>query len=181
MAVAWRGRNVSRLPNGIEPTLGPLLIVAASYATSPVGPYLELAVGQPARLGARFGSCVTTMIVDSAAPRDAGRRHWGFPKELGSLSWSVDGEDRTLRWEERGLVIRSHPIGPSLPAFVPYVSLQQRADGPVSVSGRLRGRARLSRVELSVPAGDPLAVLDGRYSGAMVAEAKVTMSQARRI
>ena len=50
---------------------------------------------------ARIGICVTTMVVTSVDARLGGRVNWGFPKELGTVSWLEEGDDRILRWEER--------------------------------------------------------------------------------
>ena len=139
-----------------------MLVVAVRYTGSPVGPYLELAVGEPARLGTRLGWCMTTMVVDDAASRVAGRAAWGFPKELGTLVWDRDGEVRSLRWVERGVEVRGVPARWRLPVLVPVRALQRRTDGPVIVPGRLRGVARPARVEVEVGgADDPLAPLAG--------------------
>lgn len=99
------------LPPGLHPFFGPHLVVAARYEDSPVGPYLEIAVATPARFGAHVGMCSTTMVVNSREARDAGIEHWGFPKELGNLSWSEDGNSETVRWEERGIELRH--VGPA--------------------------------------------------------------------
>ena len=155
------------------------MIAAARYETSPVGPYLELAVAEPVRLGARLGTCVTTIVVDSAASQDVGRARWGLPKQLGTLHWSFEGDSVALTWEERGVVVIGHPAGPRFPALVPFRSLQDRSDGPVRFGGLMRGRGRLSRVDVEVPPGDPLAPLAGRHSGLRVTRGSVTMGRAR--
>src|SRR5215210_5409004 len=48
-------RALAQLPWGLESLPGPCLVAGLCYSDSPVGPYLELAVGQPARLGMRPG------------------------------------------------------------------------------------------------------------------------------
>lgn len=179
MCFATCERRAAPLPPGLQRIPGPVLVVAARYATSPVGPYLELAVAEPVRLGARVGTCATVMVVDSAASRQAGRTRWGFPKELGTLHWSAEGDDVVLRWEERGVVVRGRPAGPAFPAIVPYWSLQARADGPIRVGGLLRGSGRFSRVDIDVGPEDPLACLTGRHRGMAVTKATVTMGAAR--
>jgi len=63
----------------------------------------------------------------------------------------------------------------SLSAVLPYSSLQCRADGPVWVTGRLRGSARLARVELIVPADDQLSFLVGPHRGVFFGSAAVKM------
>src|SRR3954451_5257158 len=87
------------LPVGVGRLPGPALVVALRYTDSPVGPFLELAVAEPARLRLRAGFCVTTSVVSAAPARVGGRLGWGFPRELGRLSWAVDGPDSVLRWD----------------------------------------------------------------------------------
>lgn len=173
------GRRDAPLPAGLQRLPGPVLVVAARYATSPLGPYLELAVLEPVRVGLHVGTCATMMVVDSAESRDAGRIRWGFPKELGSLHWSSEDDAVSLEWEERAMVVRSQPCGPAFPALVPFRSLQSRADEPVRIDGVLRGPARFSRMEITVGSEDPLASLAGRHRGTAVARASLTMGQAR--
>jgi hypothetical protein len=169
------------LPDGLERLPGPTLVVAVSYTGSPVGPYLELAVGEPARLGLRPGWCITTMVVDSAESRLGGRLNWGYPKELGSLTWRSDGDQRTLRWAERDLEVSAGSSGARLPFLAPVRSLQRRADGPVAVPGRLRGRANLTSVGITVGRdGDDLAVLAGPHPGVHVAGMRFLIRPARR-
>jgi hypothetical protein len=179
--LGWvRPGAVGPLPVDLSPLPGPTLLTAARYDHSPVGPYLELAVGQPARLGARPGVCITTMVVNSADSRIGGRVNWGFPKQVGTLTWTVDGEGRSLRWEERDIVVRASPSGPAVPVFVPLRALQRRADGPVVVPGRLWGRGRVSRIDVDVPAGDPLAGLAGRHWGFLVSGLHLVVDPARQ-
>lgn len=170
----------STLPFGLARLPGPVLVVAVCYTDSPVGPYLELAVGEPARLGARPGWCITTMVVDSAESRIGGRLNWGFPKQLGTLLWEVDGAERRLRWTERSIEITGRASGVPLPFLVPVRSLQRRTDGPVVVPGRLWGRARLTRLHVSVPADDPLAGLAGSRRGVHVAGMRFLIRPARQ-
>lgn len=163
---------------GLDPLPGPRLVVAARYDQSPVGAYRELAVAEPARLGARVGMCVTTMVVTTPEARLRGRAQWGMPKELGALDWFEDGEVRVLRWVERDVEVRGDPLGPPLPTLVPFRTLQRRSDGPVSASAHLRGLARAARVEIGVPQGDPLDWLEGRHLGTVVASARLVMGEA---
>ncbi|MBW3580924.1 MAG: acetoacetate decarboxylase family protein [Actinobacteria bacterium] len=173
-------RPAAPLPWGLRPLPGPALVVAAAFATSPVGPYLELAVGEPARLGARPGWCITTMVVDSAASRLGGRLNWGFPKELGTLVWHADGAERELRWVERGIIVRGSATGLPLPVLVPVRTLQRRSDGPVVVPGGLRGRGRLGTIEIDVPEDDQLGSLGGRHLGMHVAGMRILVRPARQ-
>lgn len=167
------------IPDGIGRLPGPCSLSATRFDDSPVGPYRELAVAQPAHLGARPGMCVTTMVVTSVDARLGGRVNWGFPKELGTLVWLAEGDVRVLRWEERGIVVRASPTGPPLPVLCPLRSLQRRADGMVSVRGHFRGRGRIARVDVDVPADDPLAGLAGRHRGLMVSGMRLVVHPAR--
>ncbi|HVF14838.1 MAG TPA: acetoacetate decarboxylase family protein, partial [Acidimicrobiales bacterium] len=139
VCVVWRPGAKSSLPTGLHHVPGPHLVVAANYLTSPVGPYLELAVAQPARHGTRVGMCVTTMGCGSSAACEAGLERWGFPKRSAGLGWTEDGSELVVRWEDRGIVVRAAARARTVPAILPYNSLQRRADGPVWVTGRLRG------------------------------------------
>lgn len=168
VTLARGGRATGPMPHGLRRVPGPTLIAAVRYTGSPVGPYLALAIGEPARLGPRVGWCITTMVVDSAASRLGGRASWGFPKELGTLSWDRDGDERVLRWAERQVAVRGVPGRLRLPALVPVRALQRRGDGPVVVPGRLRGVARLARVTVEAPTDDPLAPLAGHHRGVTV-------------
>jgi acetoacetate decarboxylase len=173
-----RGAHVT-LPTGLQRLPGPAMIGAARYADSPVGPYHELAVGIPARLGARPGLCITTMVVDSADSRVGGRRNWGFPMELGTLVWEADGDERELRWVERGIVVRGRPSGPVLPVLLPVRNVQRRSDSAVMVPARLRGRGRLARLEVEVGENDPLVWLAGRHRGLLVSGVRFVLDPAR--
>ena len=171
---------IGPIPPGITRIRGPVLVVAVHYRGSPVGPYLELGVGEPARLGARLGWCFTTMVVDSPESRTDGRANWGFPKELGTLAWDRDGDERELRWAERQLVVRGLPTSLRAPVLVPVRALQRRGDGPVVVPGRLRGLARFARVEVEVPRGDQLESLAGWHRGATVDGMRFVVRPARQ-
>lgn len=174
----WRGPRPD-LPPDLDALPGPCLVIAARYDHSPVGAYRELTVGEPARLGARPGYCITTMVVDSADSRLGGRLNWGFPKELGTLRWEAEGEQRGLVWEERKVSVRAVPAGPAMPVVLPMRCLQRRADGMVVVPGRLRGRARVSRVEVEAVDGDLLEGLAGRHRGLLVAGLHLRVDPAR--
>lgn len=180
LAFASVKQPLGDIPEGLRRVPGPCSITAARYDDSPVGPYRELAIGQPAHLGARLGLCITTMVVTSVDSRLGGRINWGFPKEMGTLVWLDEGDDRVLRWEERDIVVRASPVGPPLPVLLPLRALQRRADGLVSIRGHARGRGRVAHVDVEVPADDPLAALAGRHRGLMLAGMRLVMNPARR-
>ncbi|HET7718835.1 MAG TPA: hypothetical protein VFK43_02630, partial [Acidimicrobiales bacterium] len=73
LALASVKQPLGDVPEGLRRVPGPCSITAARYDDSPVGPYRELAVGQPAHLGARLGLCITTMVVTSVDSRLGGR------------------------------------------------------------------------------------------------------------
>ena len=179
VCLARGGGLVGPMPEGVRRIAGPCLVVAARYTGSPVGPYLELAVGEPARLGTRIGWCFTTMVVDSAESRIGGRASWGFPKELGTLVWSRDGALRSMRWVERDVTVSAVASRVRLPAMVPVRALQRRADGPVVVPGRLRGLARVARVSVSAPPSDAFSSLGGSHLGVVVDSMRFVVRPAR--
>jgi len=168
------------LPAGLHPVPGPLVVSAARFTESPVGPYLELSVAEPARVGARVGLCVTLMVVNSPDCRLGGRLNWGLPRELGTLRWLADDDERTLAWEDRDLVVRGEPSGPSVPMVAPVRSLQRRADGLVVVGGHLRGHARPARIEITAPDTDALAGLTGSHRGMLLSGVRMVVNPARR-
>ncbi|MDQ1397491.1 MAG: hypothetical protein QOG64_2750 [Acidimicrobiaceae bacterium] len=171
----------SVFPPGIGRLPGPIVVIAIRYTESPVGPFLELAIAEPARVGLRPGWTVTTSVVSAPPARIGGRLGWGFPRELGTLTWSRDGEGSTLRWEDRDIVVRSpEPGGGHWPFLVPMRSLQRRADGPVIVPGHGRGRARFGRLAVEAPQDDPLASLAGDHFGITVTGMRTLLRPARR-
>jgi hypothetical protein len=180
VALARCRDSLGPLPPELRPMPGPVLVVGVHYDGSPVGPYLELGIGEPARLGARLGWCFTTMVVDSPDSRTDGRANWGFPKELGTLTWDRDGDERELHWAERQLVVRGRPTALRAPMLVPVRALQRRGDGPVVVPGRLRGLARYAHVDVEVATGDPFAPLAGRHRGATVDSMRFVVRPARQ-
>lgn len=174
-----RPRPPGAMPDGIRAAPGPCAIGATRYTDSPVGPYLQLTVAVPARLGARLGWCVVLMVVDRQDARTGARLNWGYPAELGALGWSADGEERELTWVDRGIVVRGRARGPKVPMVLPRRDLQHRGDGPVLVPGRVGGLWRLAAVAVEVPPEDPLAVLAGRHPGAHIGGVHRVVREAR--
>jgi hypothetical protein len=176
-----RRRRPVELPGGLHPLAGlPRLIRATAYADSPVGPFVELVVAEPARLGLRPGWTTVSMAVSNAEARVAGRRSWGYPTELATLHWHGDGSHRELVWEERELVMTARLIEPPLPILLPVLGLQRRGDGPVVVPGRLRGIARFAKVEVTVPEGNgALSLLAGRHPGIAISGLKLLRRPSR--
>jgi len=168
-------------PPELRPMPGPRLLAAVRWADSPVGPYLQLTVAQPARLGVRPGLCSTTTVVNSTDARVGGIVNWGFPAELGTLEWSPTADGAELRWKERDITVRGRLLGRrALPLLIPMRSVQHRADGPVVIPGRCRGWAR--RARLSVEVGDeddPLRPMAGSHRGMHVGGLRVVVDPAR--
>lgn len=154
-------------------------MAAVCYTGSPVGPYLELAIGEPARLGLRPGWCITTMVVDSSESRLGGRLNWGYPKDLGTLTWRSSGDERELHWVERDVTVTGRCSRLRLPFLLPVRSLQRRGDGPVVVPGRLRGRASLTSVQVEAGGGSDLGDLTGAHPGVHVAGMRFLIRPAR--
>lgn len=180
VALARCSPSPAPLPVGLASVPGPLLVVASRFTDSPVGAYLELAIGRPARLGLRPGWCFTTMVVDRPEARLGGRLNWGFPKELGRLVWAQDGDERELRWVDRDVCVRGVPSKLVLPFLLPLRSVQRRGDGPVVIPTRVRGRGRPATVTLYAPQDDPLAPAAGNHRGLHVAGMRFVVRPARR-
>lgn len=173
------------LPQGIGPLPGRAALVAVSYTDSPVGPYLELSLALPARLGLRPALCVVFQVVSSSDARLGYRTNWGLPATVGPLRWSAEGDERVLRCEEPGIEVRGVPVGPAVPALVPVRSVQRRADGPVVLPRRFVALVRLSRTTVVVAdtadghAGVGLHGLAGVHPGAVMAGARILARPAR--
>jgi len=159
---------------------GPVLVGAVRYTNTPVGPYLEFAVGEPAWLRNRPGFAITTMVVDSPASRLGGRANWGFPKEMGLLRWTTDGLERELRWSDRDITVHATTSGRrGMPAWVPVHAIQPMPDGDAIVPGRLWGWLTPARVQIDVPSGDPLAPIAGHHTGALLSSFGFVVGPAR--
>ncbi|HET9444071.1 MAG TPA: acetoacetate decarboxylase family protein, partial [Acidimicrobiales bacterium] len=175
----------SLLPEGVRFLPGPAALVAAHYTDSPVGPYLELSLAVPARLGLRPGLSVVLQLLSSTEARTGYRHNWGLPATVGQLSWLVDGEARVLRCRRPDLEVRGIPGRPPIPAVVPIRSLQRRADGPVVLPRRLVALVRPARMEVTVDqvGGDgsdvDLGFLAGSHPGLMMATARISAHPAR--
>lgn len=168
------------LPAGVQPLPGPAFVFGVRYTDSPVGPYLEFGVARFGRLGLRPGLCQTVGVVSVAPAKVGARLNWGFPAELGELTWAAGADGATVvRWEDRGVALRAVPWGVSLPAVLPMRGVQHRGDGPVLVPRRLAALLRFARVEVLVPEGDPLACVAGRHGGAVLSGARLLVRPAR--
>ncbi len=174
----WRGR-APVFAEGLVRLPGPSLVAATRYTDSPVGAFVELIVGHPARLGLRVGWMVSESVVTAEDARVGGRLNWGFPSERADLHWEVDGHERALVWSERGFSMRGAPRGVPLPWLVPVRALQRRSDGCMIVPGHQRGRAHFARIVVEAKPDDALEPLAGRHPGAMVSGLRATLHPAR--
>ncbi len=164
---------------GLRSMPGPVLVVAARYTSSPVGPYLELSVSVPARMGLRLGWCATTVITNRQDARIGGRLNWGFPTEMGRLFWNCQDDERELVWEDRELAVRGKAKGFRIPLGSPIRALQERGDGPVVVPGRLWGRVRPAAISVQAYPGDDLAWLAGPHPGLLISGLNYVVREAR--
>jgi Acetoacetate decarboxylase (ADC) len=148
---------------GMPVTIGGLI----SYRDGPVGPYGEV-FGAPLMLrGAPLLSHISFMAVDSAASVAGGRGNWALPKELAHF----DGDPGqpaavTARGDGWGLRVTTTARARRLPMTMTMRAAQVWADGQVrTVSVRMRGRARLARVEVEHLTGSRLGdwLLEGRH------------------
>jgi len=176
----WRGGAPPPLPSGLSPLPGRWLVTASRYLSSPVGPFLELVVGRPARLGRHPGWCVLVHAVDSQAARVGGTLNWGFPSDVHDLEWGSDGRDRGLVWPERGLRVIGRPTRVVVPVLLRIHALQRRSDGPVFVPTTSRGIGRYARVHVEVKEDDELAPLAGRHVGLTVNGLNARVDPARQ-
>lgn len=166
---AARSRPASLAPPGsIRRLPGPVLVTASRYTSSPIGPFLELAVAEPVRLGRRLGWCRTLVVVDREEARTLGRLRWGFPAEVGRLRWASREGVRELTWDQRELVVRGRGHGPPVPWGLWQPVVQQPCDDPVAVRGRVRGLAQAAGVEIHAFPGDDLGPLAGKHVGLAV-------------
>ncbi|CAA9512532.1 MAG: hypothetical protein AVDCRST_MAG53-2660 [uncultured Solirubrobacteraceae bacterium] len=153
---------------GMPVTIGGLI----SYRDGPVGPYGEV-FGAPVLLrGAPMLSHISFMAVDSAASVAGGRGNWALPKELADF----DGDPGrtgavTARGEGWELRVTATARTHRLPLSMRMRAAQVWADGRVrTFSVRVRGRARLARVEVEHLAASPLRdwLVEGRHLAVLV-------------
>lgn len=169
------------MPAPLRRVAGPVLVGAARYSNSPVGPYLELTVIEPVHVGVRLGMSATVMVVDSQASVDAGRAGWRFPKQLGSLHWSAQAGTVALHWEEGDIAIVGQPFGPAV--RLPLLNMMMQAgDGRiVKAAAVLRGAGQLSAVRVKTGPSSALAGLAGRHLGLIMRQATLNLGPARMV
>ena len=117
-------------------------------------------------------SHIAFMAVDSAASVAGGRGNWALPKELAV----IDGDPGrpgtvTARGDDWELRVTTTARTHQLPMSMTMRAAQVWADGQVrTLSVRMRGRARLARVEVEHLASSPLAgwLVEGRHLAVLV-------------
>lgn len=167
-------------PGRIRPLPGPGLLVVERGSSSPVGRYVALETGVPARIGLRPGLCFTTVVTDSAPRRTAGQRNWGFPGEVATLTWRAAGDrGAEVALAERDVLVRATWSSRALPFVVSVRALAHRIDGDVVIPARLTGWARPATVDVEAPDDDPLAALVGRHRGVRLGRMRMLVRPAR--
>ena len=156
-----------------------MAVVCVRYTDSPVGPYLELSLAEPALLGLKPGFCIRTLAVTAAAVIASYEADWGPPPQIARLRWLADDAEREMAWEGREIVVHGRPRRGFFPAPVPLRALQRRADGPVLVPRLLFAANHPAHVEITVPDDDELAWLAGGHKGALMAGMHVVTRPAR--
>lgn len=168
------------MPEGISPAPGPTAVAAIRYTDSPVGPYLQLMVMVPARLGAVLGWTAAAVVVDRCEALVGLQVNWGVPASMGELRWFARDGVRQLLWEDRDLSVKARGRGFGIPMVAPHRQVQARADGPVVVPDRLWGLFRPALVTVEAARrDDALDCLVGRHPGATVDGVHRTIAPAR--
>lgn len=167
------------LPDEIRPAPGPTAVFAARYTDSPVGPFLQLMVLVPGRLGPHMGWSAVVAVVDRPDALVGLRMNWGLPARVGELRWFARDGVRQLLWEDRDLSVKARGRGFGVPMVMPHRMVQVRADGPVVVPDRLWGLFRPALVSVEAAPRDGLEVLAGRHLGATVDGVHRTIAPAR--
>ncbi len=178
MALSWH-RPAATLPEGIVPAPGPAAIAAVRYTDSPVGPFLQLMVLVPARLGAHVGWTAVVAVVDKPDAVVGLNLSWGIPAHQGELRWFARDGVRQLLWEDRDLSVKARGRGFGVPMVMPHRLVQARSDGPVVVPDRHWGLFRPALVTVDISPRDELDCLRGRHLGATVDGVHRTIAPAR--
>ncbi|HEU5151179.1 MAG TPA: hypothetical protein VFU19_11815 [Iamia sp.] len=178
VALSW-SRPPLALPDGIDRAPGPTLIAAVRYTDSPVGPFLQLMVLVPARLGAHVGWSAVVAVVDKPDAVVGFNLSWGIPATHGELRWFARDGVRQLLWEDRDLSVKARGRGIGVPMVMPHRLVQARSDGPVVVPDRHWGLFRPALVTVDAGPRDALDCLRGRHLGATVDGVHRTIAPAR--
>jgi Acetoacetate decarboxylase (ADC) len=155
-----------------------------SYREGPVGPYGEI-FGAPLMLrGAPMLSHVAFMAVDSERSVAGGRGNWALPKVLATFHGDPGLPGSVLaRGDDWAVRVHATARTRRFPLALVMRSAQVSEDGEVrEFSVRMRGRARLARVEVEHLAPSPLSawLVSGRHV-AVVLSGRQVVSAPRRL
>jgi hypothetical protein len=167
------------LPRAFHRLPGPTFVVAERFEDSPVGAFTVLSVGMPVRVGVRPAWHHFISVVSSTDARRAGRSFWGFPHQLGTISWITEGRMTRIRWEEQELSIDALSRERAMPFLLPLRSAQVRSDGPVVVPEWMRGMSRRAQIEISCADQGPGSFLDGSHKGFCISGLHIRRRPAR--
>lgn len=182
----WRGPKLVRERDGGLPAVvtqaGSRVVESAAlvtYTDTPVGPYSEVLAGLVIlRLPAPLVH-VPFIAVDSRPSRVSGRANWALPKV--AADFDAHGMVRGPDWSVRA---RTRAGGPPLPVRARARLLQVADDGRCLSAGlRVRGTARLARVDVAVTEGGSLPrwVPSGRCWGAVLTSGTLTLAGPDRL
>ena len=119
MTLSW-ARPPLALPDGIDTAPGPTAVAAVRYTDSPVGPFLQLMVLVPARLGAHFGWSAVRGRGRQARRRRRPQPSSGIPASQGELRWFARDGVRQLLWEDRDLSVKARGAASACPWSMPH-------------------------------------------------------------
>jgi hypothetical protein len=157
------------------------------YQESPVGSYSEV-FASPVLLRRRGlpAATVPFIAVDSLASVVGGRAGWDLPKTLARALWPADAPAR-LETDEWSVSVGVSPAtrtgaGPLLPLRGALPVIQASPDGGRRRSTvRLRGRARLSRADVSTTGPSlPQWLLSGRHPCLTISGARMQITAPER-
>jgi hypothetical protein len=149
----------------------PVGLLAVHHTYSPVGPFVEVVAGELGPAARRW-----TLAVGPGAP--------GLPEgaEVATLKWWASDSLREVIWEERGLRMAAEAFRTGVPVSVPVRWLHPGwadAGSGDRRGDRLHGWLTMARVEVEVPADDPLALFSGRRSGLLFSSVRLAVGGAR--
>lgn len=167
------------LPEGVSSMPGPALLLATNVTDSAFGHYLELMIGESARIGAKVGWCITKVIVNKVEVELALRSGWGFPARQGRLSWRDRDGNPELCWLDREISVEAVCHGPAVPSYFPLTALQRAAGESRAAAGRIIGRGRVASARVHVLPGDDLGHLSGAHPALVIRGARFVLGPAK--
>jgi hypothetical protein len=191
--IVWLARGGQAALEAAGPAVAkgrhPALMVGGviTYARTPVGGYSEVFAGVALRRGADLAVSIPFMAVDSPVSVVGGRQNWSLPKVLARFSGTPSARSAsgrtTMTAEGDGWRVRvtARPSALRLPVRTTGLVVQEWPDGVVR-SARLTGRARCrpAVVSVEIDSRDGLGrwLRTGRHLGAVLTDARFTLSAA---